>query len=296
MYHQRKRNNRIKSITRVVVVTFLLVILFVATVTTAMFVLMGSSFNLERVIPIQQAVARAEPTATAAPRPLVTPIAAAMTTFRSVALGFAIDYPADWHKEEKTLRVIFSPASARLNMENLQDAAIWVGIPADESFEPANLLTKALADFPPNVQILQSGSMNVAAQPWLSTQISFHNQVSGEPNIGRIITTNRNNVGYLIVAVAPAQQWPAIEPIFQGMINSFRFTQEVVIRPTDATPPPTPTPTPTPRIYIVQPGDTLSGIALEFGVTVEALANRNGIDRPENLRSGQRLIIPTRRR
>ncbi|HEY8490537.1 MAG TPA: LysM peptidoglycan-binding domain-containing protein, partial [Dehalococcoidia bacterium] len=35
--------------------------------------------------------------------------------------------------------------------------------------------------------------------------------------------------------------------------------------------PPTPTPTPEPQVYIVQPGDTLSGIAQRFGVTVEQL-------------------------
>ena len=51
----------------------------------------------------------------------------------------------------------------------------------------------------------------------------------------------------------------------------------------------------TPRIYVVQSGDTLSEIAIQFGITAEALAARNGIEDARYLRTGQRLIIPTRR-
>jgi LysM repeat protein len=110
-----------------------------------------------------------------------------------------------------------------------------------------------------------------------------------------VAVTSRNEVGYFIVAVAPAEQWSTIQPVFQSIMNSFRFTQEAVIRPTDATPPPTPTPSPTPRVYIVQSGDTLSGIAVQFGVSVESLMTRNGIDKPESLQTGAKLVIPTRR-
>jgi LysM repeat protein len=80
------------------------------------------------------------------------------------------------------------------------------------------------------------------------------------------------------------------------MLNSFHFTQEAVIRPTDSSPPPTPTASPTPRIYIVQPGDTLGGIALEFGVTIEALVTRNSLEDARLIRTGQKLIIPNKRK
>jgi nucleoid-associated protein YgaU len=79
-----------------------------------------------------------------------------------------------------------------------------------------------------------------------------------------------------------------------------------------ATPPPTPTPgahflmptpampvsqapyTPTPEMvpYIVQEGDTLYGIALRYGVTVEQLVEANNIPDPNNLSVGQELFIP----
>jgi hypothetical protein len=54
----------------------------------------------------------------------------------------------------------------------------------------------------------------------------------------------------------------------------------------------TPAPTPTPTVHIVQPGDTLLGIALQYGVTLDALQQINGVLRPETLQIGQEIIIP----
>ncbi len=45
--------------------------------------------------------------------------------------------------------------------------------------------------------------------------------------------------------------------------------------------------------YVVRAGDTLYGIALRYGVTVQAIVNANNITNPDRLRIGQRLIIPT---
>lgn len=56
----------------------------------------------------------------------------------------------------------------------------------------------------------------------------------------------------------------------------------------------TPQPTSSPQgiIYTVVPGDTLWSIALEFGVTVEALMEANGLSEETILDIGQELIIP----
>ncbi|MDW8102071.1 MAG: LysM peptidoglycan-binding domain-containing protein [Anaerolineae bacterium] len=69
---------------------------------------------------------------------------------------------------------------------------------------------------------------------------------------------------------------------------SFAFT------PSPFTPPPTFTPTftPTPIIYVVQPGDTLSGIAAKFGVSIRIIQEANAITDPKALQAGQTLIIP----
>jgi LysM repeat protein len=52
------------------------------------------------------------------------------------------------------------------------------------------------------------------------------------------------------------------------------------------------TPTPTPRLYIVQPKDTLSGIALRFNVTIQAIQDANGMGDSTLIVVGQTLIIP----
>lgn len=45
-------------------------------------------------------------------------------------------------------------------------------------------------------------------------------------------------------------------------------------------------------IYVVQAGDTLSGIARRYGVTAAALASANGLLNPNLIFVGQRLVIP----
>lgn len=44
--------------------------------------------------------------------------------------------------------------------------------------------------------------------------------------------------------------------------------------------------------YIVEPGDTLTGIARRFGTTVEAMVETNGIEDPSKLYPGAELTIP----
>ncbi|MGH1488851.1 MAG: LysM peptidoglycan-binding domain-containing protein [Acidimicrobiales bacterium] len=44
--------------------------------------------------------------------------------------------------------------------------------------------------------------------------------------------------------------------------------------------------------YVVEPGDTLSVIAEQFGVTVAALSEANGITDVNTIKPGQELIIP----
>lgn len=46
-------------------------------------------------------------------------------------------------------------------------------------------------------------------------------------------------------------------------------------------------------IYIVQSGDSLTGIANQFGLTIDQLLNINNLDNPDFVFVGQRLILPT---
>ena len=45
-------------------------------------------------------------------------------------------------------------------------------------------------------------------------------------------------------------------------------------------------------LYLVQPGDTLSGIASAYGVTIQQLADYNGIVDVNAISPGQQLAIP----
>ncbi len=46
------------------------------------------------------------------------------------------------------------------------------------------------------------------------------------------------------------------------------------------------------EVYVVQPGDTLSAIALRFGVTAADIAAANSLSNPNLIFVGQRLVIP----
>lgn len=64
-------------------------------------------------------------------------------------------------------------------------------------------------------------------------------------------------------------------------------TPQVILLPS-----PTPQPTPTPILYTVQAGDTILGIALQWGTTVEQILALNPGVKPELLQIGQQLVLP----
>jgi len=53
-----------------------------------------------------------------------------------------------------------------------------------------------------------------------------------------------------------------------------------------------PPPTPTEVVYFVKAGDTLDHIGRLFGVSADAIVRANGLSDANQLREGQRLIIP----
>ncbi len=85
---------------------------------------------------------------------------------------------------------------------------------------------------------------------------------------------------------------PALSPSPGSTVALPPMSTLVVVRVPTPTSIPTPMPSPTPIIYVVQPGDTLFGIALKYGVSVSALQEANGITDPTLLQVGQELVIP----
>ena len=89
-------------------------------------------------------------------------------------------------------------------------------------------------------------------------------------------------------------------------VNDFIVVGETLLIPV---PTPDPTATPTPEgfvasptpisptpcevIYVVQPGDTLSDIAVKMKVSMSTIQSRNNIVDPESIQANQQLVIPT---
>jgi LysM repeat protein len=296
MFQSRSQRSRLGLIARMILMALLVFSFIIIVIITAVTLLAGETLAVGQTAIFESPSPRFGPTPTIAPLAVVTPGPAALTSLRSVALGFTIEYPANWRKKETPLRVVFAPTTAGLEPGQVAESAIWAGITADNSFEPAAVLTNILADFPANTKPSHQSTLTTAGISWTLTDLSFTVEPGGQQARARAAIASRNEVGYFVVAAAPAEQWVIAEPMFQAVLNSFRFTEEAVIRPTDATPPPTPTASPTPRIYIVQAGDTLGGIAVQFDVSIEALVTRNGLEDPRMIRTGQKLIIPNKRK
>jgi putative chitinase len=45
-------------------------------------------------------------------------------------------------------------------------------------------------------------------------------------------------------------------------------------------------------VHVVKSGETLTGIAARYGVTIAALQEANGIKDPNLINAGQKLVIP----
>lgn len=98
---------------------------------------------------------------------------------------------------------------------------------------------------------------------------------------GRLIQPPTPTVAARVSATVTDTPWPTA-------------TRRATFTPVPATPSDTPTPTATatPIIYVIKQGDTLLPIARNYGVTVQAIQDANGISDPRRLRIGQEIIIP----
>jgi len=77
--------------------------------------------------------------------------------------------------------------------------------------------------------------------------------------------------------------------------NLIRVGQRLWIPLAGGMPTPRPTPTATPAVgrwHVVQRGETLSTIALEYGTSWQAIAQANGLSAWSVIYPGQRLRIP----
>jgi LysM repeat protein len=76
---------------------------------------------------------------------------------------------------------------------------------------------------------LNEGTIRIASQTWTSTQIRYEDENLGGQGIATIAVTSKDDVGYYLVAAAPAEKWNSTQPVFQEMINSFRFGNKATL-------------------------------------------------------------------
>ncbi len=114
------------------------------------------------------------------------------------------------------------------------------------------------------------------------------------PNAGSVTVPS---AGSSIALAAPPTATVAImtsEPATALPVASPTRTETPTPLPTETpTPEPTATPTTGPRVHIVQKGDVLSSIALQYGVSIEdILAANPGLTERSILSIGQEIVIP----
>jgi len=94
--------------------------------------------------------------------------------------------------------------------------------------------------------------------------------------------------------VAPITLAPTLTPsplMSKPVPPTPQATRTQAIPPTPSVSP-SPFPSPTPRTYVVRKGDVLGRIARDCGVALEALAEANDIENPNELSVGQVLLVP----
>jgi LysM repeat protein len=105
---------------------------------------------------------------------------------------------------------------------------------------------------------------------------------------GPDLTPAQVGVGASASPSAAASRVPAATPA--ASVAPTRTLVPTEVEPTPA--PPDASAAPAATTYKVRSGDTLGGIAREFGTTVAVLQELNGIDNPRLLRVGQVLQLP----
>lgn len=89
---------------------------------------------------------------------------------------------------------------------------------------------------------------------------------------------------------APGNEQTVVTPSKQP--SSAPSHVETHVTKTEPTPSPSAAPTPGQQVYVVQNGDTLSSISAATGVSVDRLAEANGIRNVHLIYRGSALVIP----
>jgi uncharacterized protein YraI len=142
-----------------------------------------------------------------------------------------------------------------------------------------NLPTDNTAPSGPTAVVV-TGALNVRSGPGLA--------------FGTLLTLPRGTVVNLLSRTADSTWIKVSVSGVQGWLNGryISTTYPVSSLPVEGSTQPVPTPVPSTRVHVVQPGENLFRIALNYGVNMYTLAAVNGITNFALIYVGQVLIIP----
>jgi LysM repeat protein len=127
----------------------------------------------------------------------------------------------------------------------------------------------------------------LAIGPSLATPATAHDR-SVVVHPGDTLTALAQRYGISVQQLVAFNHLPDANRIYAG--------QRLLLQaPADASSaPPVAAPAARVVVHAVRPGEHLTGIARTYGTTIQAIAAANAIANPSYIRSGQRLVIPTR--
>lgn len=174
------------------------------------------------------ATVQAQFTATALARPTASPTSASPTLaasdyyqiFNNPNLGFSLQYPGHWRKQEYEDFAVFSSSASGLTLEDYSQVVIIIGRTTNDP-SLSDLLSRY--NLPPESETLNQGNMKLGSQSWRAAQIGLIIPETEGQVTANVAITNKDGQWYHLLAMAPAGEWNNMRPIFQLILNSFSF-------------------------------------------------------------------------
>jgi hypothetical protein len=152
-----------------------------------------------------------------------------LLTYENPNLGFSLEYPADWSKEETLSFISPSPSlNETLSSSNQAPESIAVttevlpsNITLDEYSESAISLLEGQF---PNYTLIDSSEATLSGYP--AHQITYTYTLDGVhlKNM-QIWTIADNNIGYALTYGGLVEEFDSSFPVIENMINSFQLTE-----------------------------------------------------------------------
>lgn len=249
-----------------------------------------------------------QPSPTASPLPSPTPTTTpgvSWIDYNSVELGVSVRYPQDWFVKEDLASgyVLFAEREEDLQVDTfLRGTSFAVGpaeatgmATAEELLEWSNA---ALPDVLADSETGQVEPARIGEEE--GARVAIEGESEGVRLRGWIAAVVAREYAFMLVGVAPVEDWEKQGPLLQAMLDSVRLSRPVavIVTPPAAIPTPPPiAPTPTAGTDAYEPDDS---IGQARPITADGAAQRHNFHQPGDhdyvsfhARTGQAYTIET---